>query len=86
VTVKAWPATVSEPLRATPEFSATLNGAVPFPTPDPLIVSQSLAELEVHWQPVPVRTVIVAVPPPPAAGNACPESVTEKVHATGIGS
>jgi hypothetical protein len=63
-----WPATVSEPLRVSPGFSATEKLTVPEPVwlvPE-VIVTNALFEAAVHAQVLPVFTANVAVPPEPA--------------------
>ena len=66
MTVNRVPAINSEPVRLhVVVFGSTLNATVPFPDPDAPLVTriQTLLLTAVHGQPVPVVTVLVALPP-----------------------
>jgi hypothetical protein len=67
-TVNVRPAIVIVPVRATPEFAATLKPTVPLPDPfAPLVTVIQLAPLAaVHGQPAVAVTVTEPVPPPAA--------------------
>jgi hypothetical protein len=88
-TVNVCAAMVSVPIRPEPGFGAALKLTVPFPVPDGalVIVSQSpLFDPAVHEHEVPVTTVIVTRPDPPAAGTDWRGGEMENVHATGTAS
>jgi hypothetical protein len=67
-TVNVLPAAVTEPVRAAPEFAATVNETVPLPVPDaPLeIVIHAAFEAAVHAQLV-AEAVIAMEPEPPVS-------------------
>ena len=58
MTVNVWPAIVSVPLRAAPEFAATVNVTVPLPAPlaPAVIVSQLVAVVALQAQSAPAVT------------------------------
>jgi hypothetical protein len=71
VTVNAWPAIDTVPLRDGPLFASALIVTVPSPLPDApaVTVSQATSEAALHAQPAPAVTATSTVPP--AAPNGC---------------
>ena len=83
VTVTAWPATVSVPMRcAVDVFAVTLKVTVPLPEPlaPLLMVSQAALLVAVHVHPV--AAVTAAVDDPAAEASVAEVGDTPKVHAT----
>jgi hypothetical protein len=81
MTVNVWPAIVSVPVRAGPEFAATLNETTPLPPPDaaPEIVIQSgLFDEAVHVQPAPA--VIATDPVAPGESTFCDVGLMLNAH------
>lgn len=64
VTVRAWPAIVTVPLRVGPDVAATFRVTVPGPVPPGVaVVIQSTSLEAVHGQPAPAVTVTACDPP-----------------------
>ena len=69
--VKVWPAIVTVPVRAAPEFTDADTATVPLPVPEPplVMVIHATFGVAVHAQAGPVVTAVEAGPPP--AGTDC---------------
>ena len=62
--MNVWPATVSVPARAHPEFEAIVYVAVPLPVPEPVTVIQDALLEAVQAHPEPFVTAMVPPPEP----------------------
>jgi hypothetical protein len=80
VTVNVRPAIVRVPLRAAPEFEATLNRTVPLPLPLLPCVIVSQGALLVADQAHPAEALTATSPVPPAMSNACDSGEIENEH------
>jgi hypothetical protein len=83
-TVNVLPAAVIVPLRAAPEFAATVNDTVPFPVPDaPLeTVIHAAFDAALHAQLV-ADAVIAIDPDPPVSPTDVSLGAIEKLHGAG---